>query len=147
MLRLVLGAIVSAVYLGILALARPYKRSDDLILACLSNMLLTCCFMSGITSKLCDKESSWADTCYAFTSFADAHNNTLFVIALTIVMLVASVGLIAIKAVSAVTAPTLRLVSSGREPVLDLPADCAFSRTCGAPARTRRTRSCASYSS
>ena len=125
MLRLLLGTIVSAMYLGILALARPYKRSDDLMLACLSNMLLTCCFVSGIAIKLCEV-GSWEDTCYAFTSFANAYQSTVFVIVLTIIMLVASVGLAAIKTVSAVMAPTFRLVSSGREPTLDLPADCHF---------------------
>ena len=60
MLRLVLGTIISAMYLGILALARPYKRSDDLILACLSSMLLCCCFAAGIIIKLCE-EGSWAN--------------------------------------------------------------------------------------
>ena len=43
---------------------------------------------------------SWADTCYAFTSFTDAYQSTLFVLAMTAVMLVAAVVLITIKAVS-----------------------------------------------
>ena len=103
MLRLVLGTIISAMYLGILALVRPYKRSDDLYLACLSNMLLACCFASGITIKLCE-EGSWADKCYAFTGFSDAYQSTLFVLILTIVMIVAAVGLIVIKGVYAVAA-------------------------------------------
>ena len=125
MLRLVLGTIISAMYLGILALARPYKRLDDLYLACLSNMLLACCFVSGIAIKLCE-EGSWADDCYAFTSFTNTYRSTVFVIVLTCLMLVASVSLVAFKTISAVAAPTMCLISSGRAPILELPAGCHF---------------------
>ena len=125
MLRLVLGALVSAMYLGILALARPYRRPDDLYLACLSNILLACCFVSGIAIKLCE-EGSWASNCYDYTSFANSYWSTLFVIILTCIMLLASVGLVAFKTISAVTAPTLYLISSGRAPILDLQASCHF---------------------
>jgi len=125
MLRLVLGAMISAMYLGILALARPYRRPDDLYLACLSNILLACCFVSGIAIKLCE-EGSWEDSCYALTSFANSYQSTVFVIILTCIMLVASVGLVAFKTISAVTAPTLHMISSGRAPILELPASCHF---------------------
>jgi hypothetical protein len=47
MLRLVLANIISVMYLAILALARPFKRLDDMYLSCLANLLLTCCFASG----------------------------------------------------------------------------------------------------
>ena len=46
--RLVVAAIVSAMFATILALARPYRRSDNLYLACLANLLLTCCFCAGL---------------------------------------------------------------------------------------------------
>ena len=42
LLRTVVAAIVSAMFLTCLALARPYRRSDDLCLACIANPLLTC---------------------------------------------------------------------------------------------------------
>ena len=46
-LRLVIAALVSAVYLVALALARPFERSDDLYLSCLSNLLLTCWYATA----------------------------------------------------------------------------------------------------
>jgi len=49
MLRLVLAVIIAAMYLAILALARPFKRLDDMYLA---NLLLTCCFASGKLPQL-----------------------------------------------------------------------------------------------
>ena len=42
LLRTVVAAIISATFLTLLALARPYRRSDDLCLACIANLLLTC---------------------------------------------------------------------------------------------------------
>ena len=52
LLRTVVAAIVSAMFLTILALARPYRRSDDLCLACIANLLLTCCFASGVVIQV-----------------------------------------------------------------------------------------------
>ena len=46
--RLVVAAIVSSMFATILALARPYRRSDDLYLACVANLMLTCCFCAGV---------------------------------------------------------------------------------------------------
>lgn len=51
-LRLVIAALVSAVYLVALALARPFERSDDLYLSCLSNLLLTCWYATAGPSPL-----------------------------------------------------------------------------------------------
>ena len=52
MLRLVLATVISIMYLGILAVARPFKRTDDMYLACLANILLSCCFVSGKSTHL-----------------------------------------------------------------------------------------------
>ena len=52
LLRTVVAAIVSALFLTTLALARPYRRSDDLCLACVANLLLTCCFASGVVVQV-----------------------------------------------------------------------------------------------
>jgi hypothetical protein len=49
-MRLVLAATISAMYSAILAAARPFKRIDDMFLALLANLLLTCCFISGMCS-------------------------------------------------------------------------------------------------
>ena len=56
--RTIVAAIVSAMFLTILALARPYRRSDDLCLACIANLLLTCCFASGVVIQVRDGNSS-----------------------------------------------------------------------------------------
>jgi len=47
LLRLVVASVVSGLYLAALALARPFKRADDLYLACTANLLLMCCFCSA----------------------------------------------------------------------------------------------------
>ena len=52
LLRTVVAAIISATFLTLLALARPYRRSDDLCLACIANLLLTCCFASGVVIQV-----------------------------------------------------------------------------------------------
>lgn len=125
LLRLLLASIVSAVYLAALALARPYKRSDDLYLACTSNMLLTCCFVSGFAIKLCE-QGRWKDSCEAFMGITDSYQATAFVVLLSVAMLIVSSLIILYKVTVAITTPTIRLVSSGREPLLDLPASCQY---------------------
>ena len=52
LLRTVVATIVSTTFLTSLALARPYKRSDDLCLACIADLLLTCCFVSGVVIQV-----------------------------------------------------------------------------------------------
>jgi len=66
-----------------------------------SNLDTTCCCgfhgPLGVNPRVPSRVSkycmylfrSWADTCYAFTSFTDAYQSTLFVLAMTVVMLVA----------------------------------------------------------
>jgi len=123
MLRLVVATVVSALFLAALALARPFKRSDDLYLACVANLLLTCCFCLGTVIQLCGEDN---DQCYQLVGLNDARRASEFVIGLTAAMLVASLTIIILKAVTAVTAPTLRLVATGRAPILELPSGCHF---------------------
>ena len=44
-LRLYLAALVEAVYLLVLCLARPQRRLDNLYLACTANLFLMLCFL------------------------------------------------------------------------------------------------------
>jgi hypothetical protein len=63
LLRLALGAMVSATYLALLTLTRPFKHSEDLHLACMSSLLLTGCFVSGLIIKLlngCSATRPWS---------------------------------------------------------------------------------------
>ncbi|EOD14192.1 hypothetical protein EMIHUDRAFT_470646 [Emiliania huxleyi CCMP1516] len=118
LLRTVVAAIVSAMFLTILALARPYRRFDDLCLACIANLLLTCCFASGVVIQLCDS-TVHEDMCYELVGYKTSRGATTFAVALTAVMLAVSLAVILISAVSAARVKTMRLVSSKREPMRD----------------------------
>ena len=125
MLRLALAAIISAMYLSILAVARPFKRLDDMYLACLANLLLTCSFVSGFAVKLCEA-GQWDDSCRSFLGLSGPYETTFFVVILTSTMLVASLAIIVINILTAATAPTIRVASTGFEPKLDLSTDLEF---------------------
>ena len=122
--RLVVAAVVSALYLAALALARPFKRSDDLHLACIANLLLTCCFVLGTAVQIC--EGTYEDLCYTLVGFHNARGTSQFVVALTAAMLVLSALVILFKTFSAVRAPTIRLASTGLPPNLELPSEVHF---------------------
>eukprot|EP00961_Rhodomonas_salina_P006487 88046-Rhodomonas_salina.2 len=126
LLRLVIAVIVTAMYLALLALARPFKRPEDLYLACTSNLLLACCFVSGIAIKLCEQGAWLPVTCHAFLGLSTAYDTNVFVIVLTVVMLVVALLVIALRSFTAITTPSIRLASSGREPFLELPVNCNF---------------------
>ena len=57
-LRLLIATVIYIFYGTILSRARSYKRKDDLDLAILSNMLLTCCFLVGIVIYQCKEAYS-----------------------------------------------------------------------------------------
>ncbi|EOD23669.1 hypothetical protein EMIHUDRAFT_239307 [Emiliania huxleyi CCMP1516] len=124
-LRLFVASVVSALYLAALALARPFKRDDDLYLACTANLFLACCFTSGTVIQLCES-AAYEDMCKALVGFDSARGASEFVIALTAAMLAASLLVVLFKTVSAVRMPTIRLCSSGRPPVLELSPECHF---------------------
>mmetsp|Transcript_15167 Transcript_15167/g.45702 ORF Transcript_15167/g.45702 Transcript_15167/m.45702 type:complete len:518 (-) Transcript_15167:419-1972(-) len=118
LLRTVVAGIVSAMFLTILALARPYRRSDDLYLACVANLLLTCCFASGVVIQLCDS-TLYEGMCYTLVGYKTSRSATTFVVVLTAVMLAVSLAVILVSAVSAARAKTMRVASSKREPMRD----------------------------
>ncbi|EOD35585.1 hypothetical protein EMIHUDRAFT_98575 [Emiliania huxleyi CCMP1516] len=118
LLRTVVAAIVSATFLTLLALARPYRRSDDLYLACVANLLLTCCFASGVVIQLCDS-TEYEDMCYKLVGYKTSRSATIFVVVLTAAMLAVSIAIILVSTVSAARAKTMRLASSKREPMRD----------------------------
>ncbi|EOD07169.1 hypothetical protein EMIHUDRAFT_97003 [Emiliania huxleyi CCMP1516] len=124
-LRLFVASVVSALYLAVLALARPFKRSADLYLACTANLFLACCFTSGTVIQLCES-AAYEDMCKTLVGFESARGASEFVIALTAAMLAASLLVVLFKIISAVRAPTIRLCSSGRPPVLELSPECHF---------------------
>jgi len=125
LLRLVVASVVSAFFLGALALARPFKRADDLHLACIANLLLVCCFVFGIVIQLCSDDDR-SSQCYDLVGLRGARGASELVVALTAAMLAVLLLVVLLKTISAVRAPTIRLASSGREPNLELPKRCTF---------------------
>jgi hypothetical protein len=121
-LRLIVGCVVFGTYLALLTFARPYKRFDDLPLAAFSNLLLTIIFALTIIIKVCNEDGS----CLALIGLAGSDGAALLVVLLTVLILLVSIVTIAFQAATAVSAPSITLVSTRRAPVLDLPVDCQF---------------------
>jgi hypothetical protein len=118
-LRLVIAAIISGAYLAAIAVAHPFRRADDLYLACLANLLLTCCFISGIVIQICEGEDDRA--CLEYIGLGlDWYSSTVLLIVFSTSMLAATLLIITGKVLTAGSRPTFRLVSSGREPDLKL---------------------------
>jgi len=109
-LRLVLAILISILYFGILLRARPYKRSNDLDLAFISNIFLLCCFVLGISVHPSQAEDLPA----------------MFTLIITAAMLGLSVLFLVVLAANAITAPSVRLVGSGSKPNLEMSGDCEF---------------------
>ena len=60
------------------ALARPFKRDDDLYLACTANLFLSCCFTSGMVIQLCES-AAYEDMCKALVGFDSPRGASEFV--------------------------------------------------------------------
>ena len=97
-LRLFLAAFVSAVYLLMLCLARPMRRTDSLYLACTANLFLVLSFLSGIIIKLCgggiEANSGEESQCQALVGLNSHRQASLVVVVTSIVMLAATLLLI-----------------------------------------------------
>ena len=121
LLRACVALFVSSLYLAALALARPFKRDTDLYLACTSNLLLICCFVSGIVVKLCEE---W--DCYEIIGFTNSVGATASVILLSIAMLVLALADMVYKAYNAPAEHVLLLRKTNLEPELSLAGGCSF---------------------
>ena len=130
MLRLAVAIVVSLLYMSILLAFRPYKRQDDYYLALVSNFLLICCFVMGMILKLCSEEignntDNEQDLCKSFVgSTFDSYTASLLVVCLTLGMAIISMLSILILSVCNILAPSVRIVSKGDAPNLELPHDC-----------------------
>jgi hypothetical protein len=122
--RLVIAAAISAAYLAVLALARPFRQRDDLFLACASNLLLTCCFISGAVVRFCIEGDAACDRLIGL-GLTERTATVAFVLLTVALLLLAVLALLAkVYAAVASAAQTVRVVSTGREPVLELPRQC-----------------------
>jgi len=120
-LRLVIAIMVSALFLGILALARPYRQNNDLHLAFMSNVLLICFFSTGVIIHVCQDD----DSCEMYIGDSiDLFMATLVAVIMTCVMLVTTALSIGYISINSVTAPTVRIVSTGNIPNMEIPSSC-----------------------
>ena len=128
--RLALATIISSVYLGILAYARPYKRSDDFHLAFVSNLMLIIMFVLGIVLKLCEAggdEDDASGTCNRFIGMSlDSKSSSMLVVLLSIGMFVFTIASLIIVAVAKIKTPKVYLVSTRYSPNLEKPPNCNF---------------------
>ena len=76
----------------------------------------------GTVIQLCDDDAQ----CDRLVGIHNSRSASEFVIALTASMLAVSLLVILLRTVTAVRAPTIRLASTGRPPVLELPLTCHF---------------------
>ena len=121
LLRLFAAIVISALYLAVLALVRPFRRDDDAALAYVASLLLICVFASGIILQLCE-EGRWGEmTCDDFVGLSSSYSASVFVVSLSATMFVVFCLFNLSRIVLALTMPTLRLASSGRPPMLALP--------------------------
>ena len=127
-LRLIVAASISAMYMGVLALTRPYKRLDDLFLAYLSNLLLVLTFISGIILQQCEEDQDdISASCQKFIGRSfNSEKATMLVVGITALMLITSAMFIVTMVLSSVLFPTIKLKSTGRAPNLELIEGCKF---------------------
>ena len=134
LLRLVIANIVSLLYFGILLAFHPYKNDDNYYVAFLSNFLLICCFSLGIILKLCDEDHNGEEDgidkipfCSRYIGLSlDSYNASILVIVLAFSMFITTTGMVVVLAVRRVRAPTVRVVSTGYAPNLELPEECKY---------------------
>ena len=116
--RLIIATVVSSFYMAILSYARPYKRQDDFHLALVSSILLICFFSLGIVIQLCDNDD---DLCNKTIGLSfNAFKATSIAMILTATMLTLTIVSFVIVTMNTINVPTIRLVTSGYEPNLEM---------------------------
>jgi len=123
-MRLVIAAFVSIAFLALTSLAMPFARSDDDLFAVFVNLLLSFVFLSGLLLKLCSYDDGLS--CRQMFSLQSADSLTDFFVAMTAVVFTGLVVVVAWKVTVSVYAPTIRLKSTHREPMLEIPSGNLF---------------------
>jgi len=123
-LRLLVAATVSTLYLTILTIVRPYKRNDDLYLSTISSFLLVVCFIMGIILHLCEGDDENEGACQSFVGLhLDSYRASIVVTALAFGMLLITISFLLVQTYRA---PIIRLHSTGYPPNLEMPPNCKF---------------------
>ena len=123
MLRLIIASTISVAYLGLLALARPYKRNDDLYLSFASNILLSCCFLMGTVINVCDKGE---DICHQLIGRLEPYHASVLAVVLTGGMLLISILLLSFVSQTTHPIPTILVNSTKSKPNLEMSDSCHF---------------------
>ena len=123
MLRLVIASTISIVYLGLLALARPYKRNDDLYLSFASNILLSCCFLMGTVINVCEKGE---DICHKLIGHLEPYHASVLAVALTGGMLFISILVLIFVSQTTHPIPTILVQSTKSKLNLEMSDSCHF---------------------
>ena len=120
-LRMVAAIMVSALHLGILALARPYMHNNDLNLAFASNVIIICFFSTGIMIHVCQDD----DSCERYIGDSiDSFTATSIAVIMTSIMLVTTIVSIVYISINSIAAPTIRIISTGNIPNMEVPSTC-----------------------
>jgi len=125
--RLLVAILICVIYGIFLSRARPYKRNDDLDLAILSNLLLTCCFVVSIIIHQCKEEEDSIEQNTCERLFGPQFNS--YKATLTAVILIASMFLsltlfLVVLGVNSIGLSTIRLINTNNKPRLELSPDC-----------------------
>lgn len=122
--RLVLASMISSIYLGFLAIARPYKHNDDFYLAFLSNVVLICCFIMSIILQLCNKDK---ETCNELVGMSlNDFSASVVVVLLAIGTIIVTIASLVKVAFNTISAQSVRVISTGWAPVVEMPKCCKY---------------------
>ena len=126
--RLVIAAIVSVLYMGVLLAFHPYEQQGNNNFAFLTNFLLICCFILGIMLKLCAGDEGGGITEQVCSRFIGKNFNSInlstLCVGLALGLLVISFGILSFLSYNRITAPSVKVVSTNQKPNLELPEDC-----------------------
>ena len=125
-LRLLLATMIWILYRNILSRAHQYKLKDDLVLAILRNMLLTCYFLVGIIIHQCKEDKDADRVCMDFFGLRDSYNATVFPLIVTAAILISCILFVCIQSMNDLAASIVRLVSTNGSPHLGMPEDCKY---------------------
>jgi len=124
--RLLVGTMLTTLFLMLTLSAQPYRQSLDNALAATAQLLLTCAFLSGIAIKLCDvsKEGQWGVApCRDIVGLSsDAGLVAIMMIATSVVIILAALVLLMWQFGTAERPQVIRVRQTNLVPLLHLDA-------------------------
>lgn len=96
--RLINAVIISVIYGTIISVARPFRRSDDLYLAVVSNTLISYCLLMGLILHQCKNTKDGSNDCESLGNWSLAA-----IVISTSAMLIASILIILILVINVIS--------------------------------------------